>query len=69
MTTIFPVDLVSNASRVIRQKTRRIKGIQRENKHGDPIFLLHIFNVLCMSINCAKSEKILDSTSFSRELP
>ena len=28
--------------------------MQHENKHGDPIFLLHYFNVLC---NCAKFNK------------
>ena len=42
MTTIFPVDQVSNAS----QKTLKRKGMQRENKHGDPIFLLH-FKMSC----------------------
>ena len=42
--------------------------MQGKNKHGDPIFLLHFFNVLCMCINSAKFEKKLSSTSFSREL-
>ena len=45
------------------------KGMQRENKPDDPIFLLHFLNVLCMNINCAKFDKNLVGTSFSRELP
>ena len=31
-----------------------MKGIQRENKHGDTIFLAPFFSVLCMNINYAK---------------
>ena len=31
--------------------------MQGKNKHGDPIFLLHFFNLLYMVINCAKFEK------------
>lgn len=35
----------------------------RENKFGDPIFLLQFFNVLCRNIDCAKFDlKDLDST-------
>ena len=44
-------------------------GTQGENKHFDPIYLLQFLNVLCMVDICAKFEKNLDSTSFSRELP
>ena len=36
----------------------------RVNKHGDPIFLLHIMNV-----NYAKFQKKFDSRTISRELP
>ena len=36
--------------------------MQRENKyHGDTIFSLPFSSVLCMNINCAKFDKILDS--------
>ena len=42
---------------------------QGKNKHGDPIFLLQLMNVLNMADICVKLEKNLDSTSFSRELP
>ena len=45
----------------------RIKGMQRENKHGDTIFLLPL-SVLCLNINSDKFVKNLDSTSFSRQL-
>ena len=48
---------------------RRRKGVQRKNKLGDTTFLLPFFSVLCMNINCAKFDKILDSASFCRELP
>ena len=54
---------------ILSKKTLRITGMQGKNKYGDPIFLLHFFNVLCTVINCAKFEKKLSSTSFSRELP
>ena len=44
-------------------------GTHSENKHSDPIFLLQFLIVLYMADNCAKFERNLDSTSFSRELP
>ena len=44
----------------------RIKGMQYENKHADTI---PFFSDLCINISCAKFDKSLDSTSFSRELP
>ena len=47
----------------------RIKGMQCENKHGDTIFLLPFFSVLCMNSSCVKFDKNLDSMSFSREVP
>ena len=31
---------------------------KKKNKHGDPIFLLQIFNFLYMAVNWAKFEKI-----------
>ena len=56
-----------------KEKTLRITGMQGENKHSDPIFLLQFLNVLFTGTNmadiCAKFEKNLDSTLFSRELP
>ena len=40
-----------------------------QNKHSDPIFSLQFLNVLYVADICAKFEKNLHSTSFSRELP
>ena len=39
-----------------------------QNKHGNPIFSLHFFNVLYMTINCDRFKNILDSPSFSRKI-
>ena len=39
------------------------------NKHGDPIFLLHFFNVYIMNVNYTKFQKKFDSRTISRELP
>ena len=47
----------------------RRKGMQCIDKLGDTTFLLPFLSVLCMNINCAKYDKILDSASFCRELP
>ena len=47
----------------------RRQGMQCKNKLGDTTFLLPCFSVVCMNINCAKFDKILDSASFCRELP
>ena len=44
-------------------------GTLGKNNHGDPIFLLQSLNVLYMADICAKFEKNLGSTPFSRELP
>ena len=44
-------------------------GTQGENKHFDPIYLLQFLNFLRMVDICAKFEKNLDRTSFSREFP
>ena len=33
-------------------------GLQGKNKHGNPIFLWQLFNVLHMTVNCGKFEKI-----------
>ena len=33
-------------------------GTQGENKRGDPFYLLQIFDVLSMTVNIAKFEKI-----------
>ena len=41
----------------------------RVNKHGDPIFLLHFFNVYIMNVNYTKFQKKFDSRTISRELP
>ena len=38
-------------------------------KHGDPIFLLHFFNVHIMNVNHVKFQKKFDSGTISRELP
>ena len=46
------------------KKTLKIKGMLRENKFGDLVFLLNFVHVLCMNINCAKFDRNLDSTSF-----
>ena len=32
-------------------------GLQGKNKHGNPIFLWQLFNVLHMTVNCGKFEK------------
>ena len=42
---------------------------QLVNKHGDPIFLLHFFNVHIMNVDYAKFQKKFDSRTISRELP
>ena len=45
-------------------------GTLCENKlRITPIFLQQFFNVLYLAVICAKFEKNVDSTSFSRELP
>ena len=54
---------------VLNYREKNITRTQDENKLDDPISLLQFFNVLYVSLNCAKLEKNLDSTSFSRELP
>ena len=36
---------------------------------GDPIFLLHVFNVRIMNINHVKFQKKFDSRTITRELP
>ena len=41
----------------------------RVNKHCDPIFLLHFFNVYIMNVNYTKFQKKFDSRTISRELP
>ena len=41
----------------------------RVNKLGDPIFLLHFFNVHIMNVDYAKFQKKFDSRTISRELP
>ena len=53
----------------LSKKHLQITGMQGKNKHGDSIFLLHFFNVLCMAINCAKFQNKFDSRTISRELP
>ena len=39
------------------------------NKHSDPIFLLHFYNVHIMNVYYAKFQKKFDSRTISRELP
>ena len=39
------------------------------NKYGDPIFLLHFFNVHIINVNYAKFQKKFDSRTISKELP
>ena len=56
--------------RILRaQLGKTLTGTQGENKQSDPIFLLQFLNVLYTADYCAKFEKNLGSTSFSRELP
>ena len=43
--------------------------LTRVNEHGEPIFLLHFFNVHIMNVNYAKFQKQFDSRTISRELP
>ena len=45
-----------------------LRDCLRVNKHGDPVFLLHIFNVHIMNVDYAKFQKKFDSRTISREL-
>ena len=49
------------------KKGIRILNSQRVNKHGDPIFLLHFFNVHIMNVDYAKFQKKFDSRTILRE--
>ena len=40
----------------------------RVNKHGDPIFILHFFNVRIINVNYAKFQKKFDSRTIWKEL-
>ena len=46
-----------------------LRASWRVNKHSDPIFLLHFFNVHIMNVDYAKFQKNFDSRTISRELP
>ena len=46
-----------------------LRACWRVNKHGDPIFLLHFFNVRIMNVDYAKFQKKFESRTISRELP
>ena len=50
-------------------KIPHFKSLLRVNKHGDPIFLLHFYNVPIMNVHYAKFQKKFDSRTISRELP
>jgi len=39
------------------------------NKHGDPNFLLHFYNVHIVNVDFAKFQKKFNSRTVSRELP
>ena len=39
------------------------------NEYGDPIFLLHFFNVHIINVNYAKFKKKFHSRTISKELP
>ena len=39
------------------------------NKYGDPICVLHFFNVHIINVNYAKFQKKFDSRTISRDLP
>ena len=56
-----------NAQPVKIPQFKRLLG--RVNKHGNPIFLLHFFNVHIMNVDYAKLQKKFDSRTVSRELP
>ena len=50
-------------------KTPHFKARWRVNKRGDPIFLLHFYNVHIMNVHYAKFQKKFDSRTISRKLP
>ena len=52
-----------------QQKYPILRACWRVNKHGDPIFLLHFYNVHIMNVHYAKFKKKFDSRTISRELP
>ena len=71
---VFRVTKTQLCMKVIRIfNTQPVKKILRArwrvNKHGDPIFLLHFFNVDIINVNHAKFQKKFDSRTISRGLP
>ena len=40
-----------------QQKYPNLRACWRVNKHGDPIFLLHFYNVHIMNVHYAKFQK------------
>ena len=50
-------------------KIPHFKSLLTRNKHGDPLFLLHFYNVHIMNVHYAKFRKTFDSRIISRELP
>ena len=50
-------------------KIPQFESLLTRKRHGDPIFLLHFFNVYIMNVDYTKFQKKFDSWTISRELP
>ena len=50
-------------------KIPHFKSLLTRKQAGDPIFLLHFYNVHIMNVHYAKFQKRFDSRTISRELP
>ena len=50
-------------------KIPHLRARWRVDKHGNPIFVLHFFDVHVISVNHAKFQKMFDSRTILKELP
>ena len=72
---VFQVTKTQFCKKVIRifnaqpVKILQLKSLLTRKQHGDPIFVLHFFNVHIMNVDYAKFQKKFDSRTISRELP